>query len=84
MSCDACEKGSYKDQAGDCRMCPEGVKCEAAGKLEKLELEPGYFRATAESNEVYLCTLGEAACPGGTQTGDELCFEGHVGPLCDR
>ena len=67
-------------------MCPEGVKCEAAGKLEKLELEPGYFRATTESNEVYLCTLGTAACPGERpgKTGDELCFEGHEGPLCDR
>ena len=71
------------DQEGTCRGCPEGVKCEEAEKLETLELKPGYFRATAESTEVYPCTMGEAACPGGNKTGDELCNNGYEGPLCD-
>ena len=82
-SCDACEKGSYLDLTGVCRTCPEGVKCDKPGKLETLELEPGYFRGTNKSTKVYPCTLGEAACPGGNQTGNDLCSAGYEGPLCD-
>ena len=81
--CDACETGSFKDQNDICHTCPEGVKCNKPVKLETLELESGYFRATPESTEVYPCTLGETACQGGDQTGDDLCFEGYQGPLCD-
>ena len=82
-TCDVCETGSYLDQAYTCRACPEGVKCDKPGKLETLELEPGYFRGTPESHKVYPCTLGDAACPGSNETGDELCAEGYEGPLCD-
>ena len=79
IDCDACEKGTYMDQEGTCRGCPEGVRCEEAEKLETLELKPGYFRATPESTKVYPCTMGEAACQGGNQSGDKLCSEGYDG-----
>ena len=82
-NCDACEKGSYLDLNGTCHECPEGVKCDKPGKLETLKLKPGYFRGKPESTEVYPCTLGEAACPGGNQTGNDLCSDGYEGPLCD-
>ena len=83
-SCDACEKGSYLDQAGTCRSCPEGVKCDKPARLETLELEPGYFRATPESEQVYWCMLGKAACAGGSRTGGELCDKGYKSVLCSK
>ena len=68
MSCDACEKGSYKDvdknEKDVCRACPEGVKCDTPGKLESLELASGWYRPEFASREVYQCD-STSACVGG-------------------
>ena len=87
VSCDACEKSYYyiNKSDGRCKRCPEGVDCESAkgNELETLWVKPGYFRATSQSNKIYPCTFGDMACQGGNRSGNELCFEGYEGPLCD-
>ena len=76
-SCDACEKGSYLDLTGVCRTCPEGVKCDTPGKLETLELKPGWSRVSFTSKRVYECTTGN--CLGGNSS---TCQDGSGGVLC--
>ena len=68
-SCDACEGGSYLDQVGACRECTEGVKCKTAGRLETLELEPGWYRSAFLSRKVYTCST-QGACIGGNGGND--------------
>ena len=59
-------------------------------KLETLALEPGYYRFELNSEELYECPLGEAACPGsaalnGTESaGEALCGEDYEGMLCSK
>ena len=88
-----CEKNYYMTGNATCELCDEdgegnlreGVVCHSVGnELATLEIEAGYYRTAPESREVYPCTLGESACPGGKRTGDELCAEGYEGPLCGR
>ena len=80
-SCDACEKGSYKDvdesQEDVCRPCPEGVKCDTPGKLQTLELESGWNRLSSTSRMVYECNTGN--CLGGNSS---TCLDGSGGVLC--
>ena len=72
------------DDEGACLKCPDGVQCDVeANELSSLQVEAGFFRAVPNSKEVYSCTR-EEACLGGSGSGDDLCSDGHEGPLCDR
>jgi hypothetical protein len=42
----------------------------------------GYWRISPLSNTISTCPFGAAACAGGNGTGDALCIEGYMGPLC--
>ena len=41
----------------------------------------GYWRPSAQSSFIAACDAA-LACPGGDGTGDELCGDGHSGPIC--
>lgn len=75
----------------DCLECPtHGTVCDKPGaRLERLEIEAGYFRISEESHEqaeVRKCFMGQRACKGGTNftdNGDSYCGRGYEGPYCD-
>ena len=73
------------NEAGNraCVECPMGVDCDSAGvTLEKLPIEPGYWRASDSSAVVLTCYIGEA-CIGGTNLSD-YCDAAYVGPFCNE
>ena len=61
-----------------CKVCPdEAIDCMGT----TIELYEGYWRL-AGNDIIYECPKG-GACSGGLGVGDELCAEGHEGPMCD-
>ena len=94
-SCDVCVEGYYMNPSGTCRACmnvvedadPDfpAVECPAptsfeGNALERLHMNPGYFRFSATSTTGYFCTWPNN-CIGGNKTGAALCAEGAGGPL---
>ena len=82
-----CGAGAYYDDlacaGGDCcRSCPaEGALCDAeATLLSALPLAAGYWRAAADSAEVFECAR-RSHCDGGRTVG-AYCARGRGGALC--
>lgn len=46
-------------------------------------VEYGYWRKDDYSSDVIECSNLEANCVGGAY-GDEICYEGHIGALCEE
>ena len=59
------------------------VNCDDDGaRLESLDVERGWWRATEQSLKVYKCPF-DRACRGGKSTaGSDECYAGHIGALC--
>lgn len=81
-NCSMCVASYFRDNAGRCQSCPEGIVCtEAGSKLENLIIEPGWFRYFETSTEAYRCPQ-PLDCIGGNATGSGLCSEAAHGYLC--
>jgi hypothetical protein len=75
-----CNKGEFADK-GVCVAVFEGLnRTVDSMNVTTLNLETGYWRATASSKEILPC-LSEDHCVGGVEL-SEICAEGHEGPLC--
>jgi hypothetical protein len=52
-----------------------------------MNIRPGYWRSSQFSDKILFCYNLKENCPGSEKTGhsygDGLCFEGHVGALCE-
>ena len=60
----------------------EGAACPTSGlELSSLMLKPGYWRASEDSDEFFLCGSSDAFCVGGN-TSASICSPGHRGPWC--
>lgn len=54
--------------------CPGGKEINA---------EIGYWRENESTDLILSCTNKKSNCIGGLGTGNELCFSGLIGPLCE-
>lgn len=82
-----CSSGSYNKNNKtyiECTNCPEEFICVKGTTLQTLDLKPNYWRANDYVTETYKCK-NRFACRGGiiNNTSDNLCNEGHKGPICD-
>lgn len=46
-------------------------------------MNPGYWRPNEYNDQVSECFNYPENCLGGYKAGDETCFEGHIGALCE-
>ena len=77
-NCSNCTIASDKIPDG-CQAAPDGTVAVAGGTVETLEVEPGRFRATNTTTNIFSC-YRDTSCLGGF-TGDEnFCAEGYTGP----
>jgi hypothetical protein len=72
---------SYCDSVTKCEPCPEGMECTFQQKLEEAQISSGWYRPNDASLSVVECPLPHV-CVGEKTSGDDLCREGHKGPLC--
>ncbi|KAL4438297.1 hypothetical protein ABPG74_009720 [Tetrahymena malaccensis] len=78
--CDICLKGQYSFHVQQCQDCPLGAICSGG---DKLVTKQGYWRKTVDSNLIIECVNQQANCLGGSY-GDLVCYEGHIGALCEE
>ena len=71
------------DSALQCTKCPAGMVCGFQQDLQDAHIDPGKYRVSSSSLVVVDC-LEPATCVGGAAFGDNLCAEGHGGPLCQN
>lgn len=66
---------------GECRGCDNGMVCDSKFiGVRELLLREGFFRFNSMSIRTHACRF--LNCLGGNNTGDGLCKEGSMGPLC--
>ncbi|CAM9892814.1 unnamed protein product, partial [Ectocarpus sp. 8 AP-2014] len=63
-----------------CETIMTGASGNAGATVATLELDPGYYRTSADSREVLQCHQ-EEACMGGVET-SEYCASGYEGAYC--
>jgi hypothetical protein len=49
-----------------------------------LKLKAGYWRPNYYSNIIEECFKSLKQCIGGWKVNNDLCFEGHIGGLCEE
>jgi hypothetical protein len=88
-TCTLCRRHFYLTlDEKSCKPCPGGTVCplDGGGKVETLQLKPGYWRSSIDSAVVYQCPNCADACMGGvlvaTDDSDASCEKGYYGPLC--
>lgn len=76
--CISCSKGkfSFFTSNKNCKTCPREAHCDGGTSFK---LDPGYWRATNISEEIYQCNIFTEACLGGT---DSACLNGYTGVIC--
>ena len=81
-----CSRGRFSNSNTSlvCEECPAGAICDQEGlTTTTLTIQPGYWRHHASTLELRECP-SPRACKGGVMnTSDDLCREGHTGPLCN-
>lgn len=45
-------------------------------------ISAGYWRASLDTYNILPCSEGFEGCKGGQFTGENLCLEGYMGPIC--
>jgi len=81
--CTICEAGYFMDSKGQCKECPEGASCDGSSSTATLVLDPGYWRISEKSTDLFECPWSDG-CAGGA-TGPNLtsyCRNGYEGVLC--
>jgi hypothetical protein len=75
---------AFCNSATACRECVDGMLCNDFNThLADMKIEAGQFRMTSESTTVVACPKEDACKPlSPGVSGNELCAEGHVGPMC--
>ena len=86
-----CAAGYYRDAREACLLCPAGVTCLEGSNhhLTDWQLNPGYWRSDAGSENVFKCRFGLKSCPEQLDdicmnTKYPLCACGYAGPLCSE
>ncbi|KAL4498306.1 hypothetical protein ABPG73_006780 [Tetrahymena malaccensis] len=79
--CKYCEKMQVS-QNGVCKNCPFNYFSDCYGNYSVLK--QFYWRShnSVDSKDIYFCSSNPQNCIGGIGIGNELCYEGHIGPQC--
>ena len=79
----SCISGTY-DENGTCSICPERFNCVKGANIQNIAIKPHFWRESTITLKTYKCK-NIFACKGGkiTNSTNNLCQEGHHGPLCD-
>ncbi|KAL4490797.1 hypothetical protein ABPG72_021851, partial [Tetrahymena utriculariae] len=80
VECAVCPKGSYSFHIEPCVNCPDGAICNGGNNVTANQ---GFWRKKFDSILVENCYNLPANCPGGSY-GNNVCFEGHIGALCEE
>ena len=65
-------------------LASEAIYCaEKDTKLERLPVQPNFWRASNTSTLVLVCPLADI-CKGGEEVGDASCVPSQRGPYCDK
>ena len=85
---DKCPASYYYESSGNCVLCPKHVACDAGSTIAEWQLDPGYWRAADDSDDVRRCRFGTRSCPenGANAVGskDPYCDPRYMGPLCSQ
>ncbi|KAL4464379.1 hypothetical protein ABPG73_017858 [Tetrahymena malaccensis] len=81
FTCKYCEN-NYVSYNGVCQQCQMEYFTDCYRSYSNLK--PSYWRSDYEisSGSVYFCAISPKSCVGGSGIGNELCFQGHIGPQC--
>jgi hypothetical protein len=92
-----CGEGYFVNQSDStfcgsatCTECTEGMICRAKDgeeayrnlNLTLIPIEPGFYRENSNSSVVVKCPVKRACAGKNKFAGDDLCVEGHSGPMC--
>lgn len=81
-----CSMGSYtiNNSDIDCKECPDEFNCLKGETINSIKIKKNFWRHSDNTIETYKCK-NIFACKGGeiNNNSDDLCHEGHHGPLCD-
>ncbi|EWS75586.1 transmembrane protein, putative (macronuclear) [Tetrahymena thermophila SB210] len=81
IQCNICEPGTYSlSVSKGCQECLEGALCQGGSNLITKQ---GYWRKSLDSENVLKCYNLPANCIGGSY-GNQSCYEGHIGALCEE
>ena len=83
--CD-CIDGTYTESKNPlvCKKCPDNFICKKGSTIETIILDKRYWRDNKKTLTIEKCRKSYS-CLGGIikNSSDDLCNEGHSGPLCD-
>ena len=81
-----CSSGTYTLNISsiNCKECPSEFNCLRGDTLKSIKLKQNFWRYSENTIETYKCK-NIFACKGGEifNSSDDLCNEGHEGPICD-
>lgn len=80
LECGICEAGYYMTDLRICEKCPEGATCDGSSSTATLVLDPGYWRISTKSTDIFVCPWNDG-CKGGANI-SSYCEDGHFGILC--
>ncbi|KAL4459678.1 hypothetical protein ABPG73_002212 [Tetrahymena malaccensis] len=78
--CQACSSNTYTFDFTKCYNCPDGANCPGGSQMI---IQSGYWRESQYSSIVVSCDNNYNNCIGGS-AGNQLCLQGHIGPLCEE
>ncbi|EAR88713.2 dual specificity phosphatase domain protein (macronuclear) [Tetrahymena thermophila SB210] len=67
---------------GVCQNCPTDYFLNCYGNYS--ELKQFYWRSfySVNPDDIFYCSNNPQSCSGGSGIGNQLCYEGHIGPQC--
>ena len=82
--CSATSYNTGKNNKTKCSPCSDEFICGKGTDIKTLKLKKHFWRENINTIETYKCK-NIYACKGGliTNSSDNLCSEGHKGPICD-
>ncbi|KAL4428779.1 hypothetical protein ABPG74_001293 [Tetrahymena malaccensis] len=78
--CQVCPENQYSFKVQNCQECPKGATCLGGSSIVA---NAGYWRKSNDSDLVLYCNNLPDNCKGGS-FGDNICYEGHIGALCEE
>ncbi|EAR99909.2 transmembrane protein, putative (macronuclear) [Tetrahymena thermophila SB210] len=79
--CQICGNQTYSFDFQQCYQCPSGAQCLGGAELL---IQEGNWREEQYSDVILDCFNQRTNCKGGLGFMNSLCYQGHIGPLCEE